>query len=388
MTLHRPVRVLHVQKVAGIGGSEHHLLDLLQGLQSRGMEPRLAVLQDSSHSGSVFLSKLDRAGISYVVIPIHGHGDPRLIVRLVKLFRAWRPAIVHTHLIHGDLYGIPASRAARVPVVITTKHNDDPFRHGILGRIDRAISLMADRVIVISEHLKRFYETIEGIPTSRIVRIYYGLAANGPSPDGEALRQALGIDLRTPVAGVVARLDEQKGHRYLLEAFCDVRKTLPGAVLLIVGDGRLRSYLEDHVRQLGLKEAVIFTGFRNDVDAVMAAIDVFVLPSIWEGFGLVLLEAMRAAKPIVASRVSAIPEIVVDHQTGLLVTPADTTSLARALTDLLSNHEARRMMGEAGRRRLVQSFSCDRMIESTTEVYALHLKSTRNESRRLPRDDA
>jgi len=378
---HRPIEVVHVQKVTGIGGSEHHLLDLLQGLGSRGVEPRLVVLQDASQQGGAFLTKLDLVRIPYTVLPIRWHVDPWLAVQLAKMLSLWRPTIVHTHLIHADLHGIPAARFARVPVVISTKHNDDPFRQRTLGQVDRAISMMADSIIVISEHLKRFYEKVERIPSSRIVRIYYGLATTRRPPQRESLRRVVGVDPLAPLAGVVARLVEQKGHRYLLEAFYHVRKAVPGAILLIVGDGPLRRELEDYAVQLGLKEAVIFTGFRDDIDAVMAAIDVFVLPSLWEGFGLVLLEAMRAGKPIVASRISAIPEIVLDHQTGLLVTPADAASLARALTDLLSNHEARRMMGEAGRRRLEQAFSYDRMLDATAEVYSLHLNGARDGSR-------
>ncbi|MGH7753554.1 MAG: glycosyltransferase, partial [Gemmatimonadales bacterium] len=309
-------------------------MSLLSGLGQMGFMPHLLVLEDPARPCPEYLAKLARAAIPHGIVPISGHIDPTLVPRLVSRLRRAQPHVVHTHLLHADLFGIPAARLAGVPAVVSTKHNDDPFRRGFIGRADAALARLADRVIVISEHLRRFYRDVEGIPAPKLTRIHYGLDPDGAPPDGEAVRREFGIG-DEPLVGVVARLEAQKGHRFLLEAFVAVRAQITAARLLVAGSGPQEAALRARARELGLAEAVIFAGFRDDVDRVMAALDLFVLPSLWEGFGLVLLEAMRAGRAIVASAVSAIPEIVTDGQTGLLVPPRDPESLAAAIVGLL-----------------------------------------------------
>jgi len=167
----------------------------------------------------------------------------------------------------------------------------------------------------------------------------------------------------------VGRLTEQKGHTYLLDAFAQVMRVLPAARLLVIGDGELRPTLERRATRLGLHGSVIFTGRREDVPRLMMALDVLALPSLWEGFGLVLLEAMAAGKPIVASRVSAIPEIVADGETGLLVPPRDVKALAQALLALLHDPQRATEMGRRGRLRLEQEFTVERMVSQTEAAY-------------------
>lgn len=363
-----PLRVMHLQKATGIGGSEHHLLTLLTRLDPILVSPYLLVLQDPAHPAQAFLAKVTRAALPHGVAPIGGDLDPVLPFRLARRFRRWRPDIVHTHLLHADLYGIPAARVAGVPGVVSTKHNDDPFRAGVVGRADAALARLADRVIVISDHLARFYRNVEGIPAGKLTRIHYGLDANAETPDGSVVRREFSIG-DAPLAGVVARLEEQKGHRYLLDAFVNVRAEIPRARLLLAGSGPQDAALRAQAAALGLGEAVIFAGFRDDVDRVMAALDLFVLPSLWEGFGLVLLEAMRAGRAIVATSVSAIPEIVADEETGLLVPPRDAGALAEAVVSLLRDPGRRAVMGAAGRARLQSAFSVAAMVEATVEIY-------------------
>jgi len=361
--------VVHVQKATGIGGSEHHLLTLLTRFDREEVTPHLLVLEDPAHPARPFLAKIGRAALSHEVLPISRHLDPLLPLRLVRTFRRRRPDIVHTHLLHADVYGIPAARLAGGPGVVSTKHSDDPFRRGVVGRADAAIARLADRVIVISDHLRRFYRDVEGIPEDKLVRIYYGLDDEGPPADPTAVRREFGIDAGTPLVGVVARLEEAKGHRHLLDAFARLRAEMPPARLLLAGSGLQEGALRAQAAALGLGEAVIFAGFREDVDRVMAALDLVVLPSLWEGFGLVLLEAMRAGRAIVATAVSAIPEIVVDGFTGVLVPPRDERALAAAMASLLRDPPRRAAMGEAGRARLRAAFSVDAMARSTVEVY-------------------
>jgi glycosyltransferase involved in cell wall biosynthesis len=308
-----------------------------------------------------------------VCFPIRADLDPLLLWRLVRFLRAKKPDIVHTHLIHGDLYGTLAARLADVPSVVSTKHNDNAFRRRrFYAWLDRSLARYQDRIIVISRHLKRFCVEVEGLTADKIMPIHYGLdvkAFLGNVDGSSAVRAELGVPVGAALVGVVGRLTEQKGHIYLLDAFTEVVQMLPSAHLLIVGDGELRLDLEHQVARLGLRDNVTFAGYRQDIARIVVALDVMVMPSLWEGFGLVLLEAMAAAKPVVATRVSAIPEIVDDSETALLVPPKDPDSLARALLTLLRDPARAREMGQRGHRRLEEQFTVARMVEQTQTVY-------------------
>ena len=173
----------------------------------------------------------------------------------------------------------------------------------------------------------------------------------------------------------VGRITEQKGLTYLLEAMVRVRERLPEARLLIVGDSQdgreqYKTQLLRRWESLGLQDTVLFTGVRDDVPAVMRAIDLFVMGSLWEGFGLVFLEAMAAGRPIVATRVSAVPEVVQEGATGLLVPPRDPEALAEAMLALLNDRERAQQMGAAGSIRLKEQFTEDKMVESVEQLYA------------------
>ncbi len=166
------------------------------------------------------------------------------------------------------------------------------------------------------------------------------------------MRDSLGLDADAPVAGMVCRLVEQKGVTYGLQAFAQVSAQMPEARLLIAGDGPLRESLEQEAQALGLADCVQFLGWRDDVDRLMSAFDLLLMPSLWEGFGLVILEAMARQLPVVATAVSAIPEIVVDGETGLLVPARDVDALAGAMLTLLADRPLRRYMGQNAEGRL------------------------------------
>jgi glycosyltransferase involved in cell wall biosynthesis len=208
--------------------------------------------------------------------------------------------------------------------------------------------------------------------------VYYGL---DPIPFRSSivrLRTDLGISPTEPVVGIVGRLIDVKAHSYLIHAVRFLLNEIPSVHLVIIGDGKLRSYLESLTAQLGINEHVHFLGFRTDVSNLMGEFDILALPSLSEGFGLVLLEAMAAAKPIVATRVSAIPEIVVDGETGLLVPPRDPVALAQALRQLIMNPTLACDFGRCGRMRLEQRFTVQKMVEDTVRVYQSVLSRNTN----------
>ncbi len=363
------MRVVHVSKVTGIAGSEAHLLRLLPGLASRGIDVRMVVLESPRHPAAEYASAMAGRGVPTDVVPIHHHLDPTLVRRLMHLFLEQRPDIVHTHLIHGDLYGILAASCAKVPCIISTRHNDDAFRRRFLLRaLNRTLMRRVSRVITISHALAQFTIEVEKTPPEKVVPIHYGLEA--PAPDSEArqrARAALSIDEAAPLVGAVGRLVRQKGFDVLLDAFHQVRRSLPQARLVIVGDGPLRTPLRRQANRLGIERMVDFAGWRSNARDLMPAFDVLAIPSRWEGFGLVTLEAMGCARPIVASRVSALPEIIVHGETGLLVPPEVPDTLAQAMIDVLGNPARAEEMGKAGYKRLCQVFSVERMVTATVE---------------------
>jgi glycosyltransferase involved in cell wall biosynthesis len=365
------MRVVHVSKIAGIAGAESHLLTLLPGLASRGIEVSMLVLENPARPADAFCTAMAALGVPVQRIALRWHLDPGAVGRTARCLRALNPDIVHTHLIHGDLYGQLAAGQAGVRHTISSRHNDNPFRRNpILKAANRLAMRRAAHVVAISEALAHFVQSVEGIDASRIVTIRYGLEPRAFPPEARSdARQQLGLDGHSPVVGFFGRLIHQKGVDVLLDAFQQVWQRSPSVRLVIVGDGNRRASLEHQAHTLGLDEAVTFTGWVNEAHRLMPACEVVVMPSRWEGFGLVALEAMSAARPLIASRVSALPEIVADGQTGILVPPEDPSALADAIQSLLSDPERALSMGQAGYDRLCACFSAGKMVQDTLSVY-------------------
>lgn len=366
-------RVIHLSKMTGAAGSEGHLLTLLPGLRARDVDAHLWILVEPGNPVQEIIDRARGLGIPTERVNIRRHFDPGLWRRLPQRFRAAQPDIVHTHLIHADLYGIPAARRARVPYVVSTRHNDDKFRYRLALRLlNRWLWSQADQGIAISDAIRQFSIRVEHAAPDRIHTVHYGLDPAGVAapPDARArLRAELGLDSDTLLVGSVCRLIEQKGLIYGIRGFAGIAPRIPNAHYVLAGDGELRSTLHAEVQRLGLSGRVHFLGWRNDAQAVFAALDVFLAPSLWEGFGLVFLEAMALGIPVISTRASAIPEVVADGETGWLVPPRDSAALASALFEALAQPEVRHARGTAGRQRLEQQFTVEAMVTRTLAIY-------------------
>ncbi len=366
-------RVLHVITSLDVGGAQKHLLSLVQGLRRRGHPADVAFFKNPT-----LADEFRATGARVFDLSTRGTFSASLLPRLVRILVHGRYQIVHTHLLKADSYGTVAGMLAGTPVRIASKHNDEAaLRNPVVALTHGLISRLNHRVIVLSDYVGDYVASIGRVARSRITRVYYGLpAASAGAPDqGLKLRAELGISPDTPLVATVGRLAEQKGLVYLLEAMDRVRRQRPAARLLIVGDSQdgREEYKQELLRRweaLGLKDSVLFTGVRSDIPAVMQACDLFVMASLWEGFGLVFLEAMAASRPIVATNVSAIPEVVQDGSTGLLVPPRDPQALAKAMLSLLTDPERARLMGSAGLLRLKEHFTEDKMVESVQQLYS------------------
>jgi glycosyltransferase involved in cell wall biosynthesis len=347
------VRVVHLHRIRGIGGSERHLLTLLPALSERGVELVFLGLDDPGWPVEPFYRELE---VESLRLPCPRDIDPVLLRRVRRELARLRPDVVHTHLVHGDVYGTLG--AGRVPVV-STKHNDDPFRRGPFRHVERLLTRRASRVITISEALRRYCIDRVGLPATKIAVVHYGLDGL-PAPWGESAEVAVPDDARILLC--VSRLAEQKGVDVAVEALARVREVEPRAMLVVLGEGPERPRLAAH--------GVFLPGRVGDVAWWYRRAELLVHPARWEGFGLALLEAMLAGKAVVATRVSAAPEIVVDGETGLLVPPNDSEALADAVLGLLADPTRAAAMGEAGLTRARSEFSVAKMAERTAAVYA------------------
>jgi glycosyltransferase involved in cell wall biosynthesis len=352
--------VTHVHRIRGIGGSERHLLTLLPALQARGVDVSFVGLDDPDGVLEPFYAEL---GVPFERLPAPRDLDPVLAVRLARMLRSLRPDLVHTHLVHADVYGAfaPGTR------IVSTKHNSDPFRQGSFRFVERALARRAARVIAISEAVRRFSIEQVGLPADKVEVVHYGLdelpAAWDENPP---------LELRDPLLLAVCRLSQQKG----LETAVRALTSLPDATLLVLGDGPDRAALEALADSVGVRERLLLPGRVGDVAALYRRAAIVVHPARWEGFGLAMLEAMLAAKPVVAARAGSAPELVVDGETGLLVPVDDAAALAAAVTSLLDDRGRAEELGRAGLERARTEFSVAKMAERTVEVYLESLRRT------------
>jgi len=365
--------VLHVAKMTGMAGMENHLLTLLPGLKAHGLDVRLLILCEREHPMDFYAARAEAAGVPTQSIPIRYDFDVGLIRRLVRLFRDVRPDAVHTHLIHADWHGIVAAWQAGIKSIFTTGHNDDPFRRRWPIRLmQRWLWHRVTMGIAISEAVRRFQISVEGASPQRLVTIPYGLTLTDALP-GEGtramIRQELGLSPQAVVFGSVCRLVEQKGIDEALRAFWQISRRLSDAHYVVIGDGPLRAALEAQAAGYHLTYRIHFLGWREDATTLMTALDALVAPSRWEGFGLSVLEAMAARVPVIAASVGALPEIVLDGQTGYLTKPGDIEGLAQAMLDVCEYPAQAHDMGEAARRRVETNFNAKQMIERTSQVY-------------------
>jgi len=364
------MKIVHIIKVKGLAGAETHLVSLLHGLLRRGHEITLMLLCEE-RDDAFPVTAACIGNMQIYVVKIRGSLDPLCVLQLWSFLRGINPDIVHTHLIHADLHGLLAARLARVPVLVSTRHNDLAIRCSWPARVAwRWAGRLAARTIVISQYLAN---ALRGEVQSPVV-IHYGLDGwqtwqGKTEHTRDQIRRKLAARGVMPnpqgfLAVVVGRLIPEKGHDWLLKAWGQVVKKLPEARLLVVGDGPLRKSLQE---QAG--PGVAFAGWLDHEEALqtIAAADVLVCPSRHEGFGLVLLEAMALNTPIVASDIGPLPEIVGDA--GVLVPLDNEDALAGALLTMASGLTSWYQWRRIGRRRVAERFSLTNMVSKTEGLY-------------------
>lgn len=359
-------RVLYFITELSAGGAQSVMLHLVERLDRQRFEPSVACLFNASGSTG---QALREQGVPVLEAGTHHKGDLASFGRLYRIIAELKPAILHTHLFHANLPGRFLGRLAKVPVIINTEHTlamESEWRY----RINRWSAPMADRVVAVSAAVRDFCIKHIGLPASKVVLIRNGIEIPRELPDQQSARKSLGLPGDIPLLGALGRLDPAKGYDVLLEALPRVA----GACLTIAGEGPERHRLEALAQTLGIADRVRWLGFQAEILPVLAAFDLFIQPSRYEGLPVTVLEAMAAGLPVVATSIGGTPEAVLDGETGRLVPPEAPELLAAAINDLLNVPSRRLEMGAAGRARIGSHFSLSEMVCQTEALYTALLR--------------
>lgn len=360
------VRVLYVIATLDPAGAERQLVALATRLDRSAFEPTVCCLT----RGGPLEQDLAAADVPVHVLHKRGKLDLGALLRLCALVRRSRPHVVHTWLFTANLWGRLAAILCGVPVIVASERAADVWKTPLHRWVDRRLAARSACVLANARAVERFCVQRVGLAQDRVRVILNGFdidafdAAAAILPAGDV--PDTGPD---PVIGVVARMEEQKGLAYLVRAMGYLQRAGCRAQLWMVGDGPLRPDLQRLADDEGVRHCVRFLGQRPDIPALMQHMDLVVLPSLWEGLPNVLIEAMGASRPVVATDVDGTPEVVVHGETGLLVPPRDPQALAEAIARLLADPDRRRRMALAGRARAERAFGMARMVRETADLY-------------------
>ena len=357
----------------GVGGTEGQLLELASRLDPGRFEVSVCALK-----GEGAIAREMRArGVRVITLGGQGAWDVRVLYRLFRLVRAERPSVIHAFLPPANLAACVVGRLLGVSVLLLSFRDVEMWKSRPRRLVDGLTVRVADAATCSSEAVRRFALSAFGGDERKYVTIYNGVDAARFIPRQASPKPELGLREGVPVIGTVCRLVEpKKGLAVLLQAMAGLRDRAV-AQLLIVGEGPAFPALRALSVRLGLSDRVVFAGVRRDIAGLLPLMDVFVLPSLYEGFGIALVEAMAAGRPVVATAVGGIPEVVVQGETGLLVPPGDPGALGDAIAHLVNHPEQARLMGARGRERACDRFSIESAVTRHENLYAERMAKVR-----------
>jgi glycosyltransferase involved in cell wall biosynthesis len=362
------------------------VLKLITGLNTGGAEMMLyktVTHMDKSKYRSIVVSMLPEGRISgmlreqdnevYSLRMKNKFPNPLVLFKLVSLLRKEKPLILHSYMFHADLLGRIAGKLAGVPIIISSIRNENiggKWRERLLGVSD----FMVDRVTAVCRAAGLKQVAAGTTSANKLHVIYNGIELQKYPPRSDELRSAVRQEWDIPdhhrVLMNVGRLERQKNQMGLLESFSDLLLREPDCTLLIAGDGGLRSELEDKAKQLGISDNVVFTGICKDIPRMLQAADIFVLSSLWEGLPNVVIEAMAARQPVIATNVGGTPEVVESGVSGIMVEPGSREQMAEAMIELVRLPKERlEAMGDHGRAIVERTFTIERTIDQTEQLY-------------------
>jgi glycosyltransferase involved in cell wall biosynthesis len=371
------VRVLQLISSGGYYGAENMLLNLAQSQKSIGCDPCLLLFYNVHQPNVALYERARSRGISVRMLRCEGRADLRAIREIREYIRTDQVDLIHTHGYKADLYGYLAARGEAKPIVATC-HNwvGGTAALGIYNRLDRMALRKFNGVAAVSNAVAA------QLRDARIAENKIHTIANGIDIEkfcgAEPAWFGSSPDAKQKTVGIVARLDLQKGFEYLLQAIAGLTSTHPDLRLVIVGEGPDQGAIQSMADRLNLIPRIVFAGQRGDMANVYAGFHIFVLPSLNEGLPMTVLEAMASSRPVIASKVGAIPTVVRDGETGLLVDPKDVVGLRAALDRLLSDPALSSRLATQGHDWVRRHFTSDAMAENYLRMYESVLGITRN----------
>ncbi len=363
------VKVLYVFAALPVGGAEEVLITEVEGLDQTRFDPLVCVLSEKGPVGERIESR------GFPVVALHrmkSHRfDHRIIRDLYRLIKAEKVDVVHTHLYDGNKYGRLAAGLARVPVLLSHYHNVYSRRRIKYHLINRVLSFLNDRILAVSQAVKESVIRCDRISPGKIEVLYNGIDPSKFEGNFEdsGVRRKFGVKPEDFLIGVIARLEEQKGHIYLFRALMRLIPDFPQIKVLVVGDGTLRPVLEAQVMEMGMSEEVLFVGTRKDIPEILAALDLFILPSLWEGFSMALLEALATGTPVIATAVGGASEVIRSGHDGLLIPPGEESSLAAAVREAILDPRKYREMGGKGKETVGRKFTVAQHLTRLQDLY-------------------
>lgn len=374
-----PWHVAHIIGHLRTGGAERQLVNYLLAADRNDFRHTVVCLVQPGELATTVRG----AGIEVVHIPVRTRYTYASARRFAKWFAANDVAVVHAHMHHAAFFARLGARMARVPVLITTEHGKELWKGPLRLAIDHWLSRMTARHICVSREIVDLRQRRERISTEKLVLVPNGVPLPSVTDAAEVrrrIRGELGVADSTPLVGTVGRFVRAKGYEYLLEALAALRHARPDLKWLAVGDGELRPQMTMLADELGLSGAIIWAGLREDIDDLLAAMDIWVMSSVREGLPVSLLEAMACEKPIVATSVGGIPDAVSDGIEALLVPAADPAALARAVGILLDDPARAALLARAARDRAVRDYSIGAVARTIEDIYRAELARAKAKS--------
>lgn len=357
----KDMRVLHLISSGGLFGAEKVMLNLAEQHNNQGIPSWVMNIRNTHNPREELALAAIGRGVPSDAVVSKGRFDPKTIDLLCAFIKKNRITLLHSHNYKANLIGAMAARKAGIPVVATLHGY---INHGLKLKfyeaVDRFNLHKFNKVVFVDESLKKWFR-----PDS----IKATVINNGVSSNGFVSYDARLIDNKKITIGTVGRLSIEKGQRYLIEAFAVIAREYPKACLLIVGSGELLSQLQGLSRRLGFESQVRFEGFRSDVERFYRQMDIYVLPSLLEHFPLSVLEAMSFGKPIIATNVGGVPEIVKDGETGILINSGSAEQIAKALNALIIDKEMCNRLGAQAQKLVKEQYSIEKMAEAYIKVY-------------------
>jgi len=362
------MRVLQLLSSGGVYGAEKMVVGLAKGLRQLGCQSIVGVFDNLHVKSSDVANYMRKQGLHTVVIPCNGKIDRTAVKEIRRCIDVHDIGLLHSHGYKADLYGYFAGRNMRLPLIATSHFwTRRTMALRIYALVDQFVLRQFDHVVAVSDEIAR--EVLSGGVSSKIVSVIdNGIDLAALRTPSASVRAELRAGAKR-IVGAVGRLVSQKGFNYLLQAIPSVLERFPETVFLVVGEGPKRAQLEALASELKITNSVRFIGVRNDMPSVYSSFDLFVLSSVCEGMPLALIEAMAAGRPVVATRVAAVPKLVIEGLTGRLVEPRDAAALCGAICELLGNPATCERLGQAARARIEKQFSSELMAERYFRLY-------------------